>query len=198
MRKTDVKASRSPCAVADRSRPRQCRSRRAATAAAATAGAAGHPEAADQPEISAGEIQRLYDAYALVQAQEALQLSDDQYVRFVARLKTLQETRRRHQQARNQIVQDLRRLTNPQTGTGRRCGDPRAAERAESGGRTRRCRAAKGPRRRRRDPQRPSAGPLPALRGSDGAPQARPPHARATERPQPGPPRPRRDRVTLR
>lgn len=76
------------------------------------------PEATDQPEISAGEIQRLYDAYALVQAQEALQLSDDQYVRFVGRLKTLQETRRRHQQARNLIVQDLRRLTNPQTGNG--------------------------------------------------------------------------------
>jgi hypothetical protein len=75
-------------------------------------------EPSPQPEISAGEIQRLYDAYALVQAQEALQLSDDQYVRFVTRLKALQETRRRHQQARNQILQDLRRLTNPQNGTG--------------------------------------------------------------------------------
>jgi hypothetical protein len=74
-------------------------------------------EPAAQPEISAGEIQRLYDAYALVQAQEALQLSDDQYIRFVAKLKALQETRRRHQQARNQILQDLRRLTNPQTGS---------------------------------------------------------------------------------
>ena len=72
---------------------------------------AAAPEAA-QTEISAGEIQRLYDAYALVQAQEALQLTDDQYIRFVSRLKTLQETRRRHQQGRNQIVQDLRRLTN--------------------------------------------------------------------------------------
>lgn len=75
-------------------------------------------DAAPQPEISAGEVQRLFEAFALVQAQEALQLSDDQYVRFVTRLKTLQETRRRHQQARNQILQDLRRLTNPQTGTG--------------------------------------------------------------------------------
>jgi hypothetical protein len=94
----------------------------------ATAGAAQRPAATpapqppadlpQQPEISAGEIQRLYDAYALVQAQEALQLSDDQYVRFVARLKALQETRRRHQQARNQILQDLRRLTNPQTAAG--------------------------------------------------------------------------------
>jgi hypothetical protein len=70
------------------------------------------PPDATAPEISAGEIQRLYDAYALVQAQDALQLTDDQYIRFVSRLKTLQETRRRHQQARNQIVQDLRRVAN--------------------------------------------------------------------------------------
>lgn len=70
------------------------------------------PTDATSPEISAGEIQRLYDAYALVQAQDALQLADDQYIRFVSRLKTLQETRRRHQQARNQIVQDLRRVAN--------------------------------------------------------------------------------------
>lgn len=75
-------------------------------------------ELSQPPAISAGEVQRLYDAYALVRAQEALQLSDDQYGRFVTRLKNLQEARRRHQQARNQILQDLRRLTNPQTGSG--------------------------------------------------------------------------------
>ncbi len=69
------------------------------------------------PGISAGEIQRLYDAYALVQAQEALQLSDEHYGRFVTRLKSLQETRRRHNASRNQILQDLRRLSNPQTQT---------------------------------------------------------------------------------
>ncbi len=72
------------------------------------------PPAADAQGVSAGEIQRLYDAYALVQAQEALQLTDDRYVRFVARLKALQETRRRHVIARNRILQDLRRLSNPQ------------------------------------------------------------------------------------
>jgi hypothetical protein len=87
-------------------------------AAAAQRQPAVPPAAAGQGDISAGEIQRLYDAYALVQAQEALQLSDEQYGRFVTRLKTLQETRRRHQQARNLILQDLRRLTNPQTGNG--------------------------------------------------------------------------------
>jgi hypothetical protein len=67
------------------------------------------------PGISAGEIQRLYDAYALVQAQDALRLSDEHYGRFVTRLKSLQETRRRHNTARNQILQELRRLSNGET-----------------------------------------------------------------------------------
>jgi hypothetical protein len=75
------------------------------------------PAIGQTPEISAGEIQRWFEAYALVQAQEALQLTDAQYARFVTRLKTLQEARRRNQQARNQIMQDLRLLTNPQNTT---------------------------------------------------------------------------------
>ncbi|PYR93509.1 MAG: hypothetical protein DMF84_08875 [Acidobacteria bacterium] len=82
----------------------------------ATAGPAAAP--LDAPGVSAGEIQRLYDAYALVQAQDALQLTDEHYVRFVARLKTLQEIRRRHVVARNRILRDLRRLTNSQTPAG--------------------------------------------------------------------------------
>ena len=51
-------------------------------------------------ELSPAEVQRLFDAYALVQAQEALALTDEQYGRFVTAMKTLQETRRRHQQER--------------------------------------------------------------------------------------------------
>lgn len=97
-----------------------------AASIAAPAAAAQRQQAFDRaqaapappPAISAGEVQRLYDAYALVRAQEALQLSDEQYGRFVTRLKSLQDARRRHQQARNQVLQDLRRLTNPQTGSG--------------------------------------------------------------------------------
>jgi hypothetical protein len=53
----------------------------------------------------------------VLQAQEALQLSEAQYGRFVTRLKALQETRRRHQQARNKILGDMRRITNPQNGS---------------------------------------------------------------------------------
>src|SRR4051794_13459204 len=62
------------------------------------------PEA--QP-ISAGQIQRWFEAYTVLQAQEALALNETQYGHFVTRLKSLQEVRRRHQQARNRILNDL-------------------------------------------------------------------------------------------
>jgi hypothetical protein len=75
------------------------------------------PDLAAGRPIGAGEIQRLFDAYTMIQAQDALKLSEAQYGRFVTRLKALQDTRRRHQQARNQILGDLRRLTNPESGT---------------------------------------------------------------------------------
>ena len=64
--------------------------------------------------LSPREVVAMLDAYAVVQAQEALQLNDGQYAPFVARLKKLQETRRRNQQAHNRIVQELRRLAGPQ------------------------------------------------------------------------------------
>ena len=51
----------------------------------------------------------MLDAYAIVQAQTALQLTDAQYGQFVTRLKRLQETRRRSGQARNRLLQQLRR-----------------------------------------------------------------------------------------
>jgi len=71
----------------------------------------------DPGELSPAEVVGMLDAYALVQAQNALQLDDSQYGSFVGRLKTLQETRRKNQRARNQIVQELRRLTNAQVAT---------------------------------------------------------------------------------
>src|SRR5260221_1088527 len=64
--------------------------------------------------LSPGEVVAMLDAYAVVQAQDALQLNDTQYGPFVVRLKKLQETRRRNQQARNHIIQELRRVAGPQ------------------------------------------------------------------------------------
>ena len=70
-----------------------------------------------QGELSPAEVVGMLDAYALVQAQNALQLNDSQYGAFVGRLKALQETRRKNQRARNQVVQELRRLTGQQAAT---------------------------------------------------------------------------------
>jgi len=64
-------------------------------------------------DMTPGEIQKLFDAYLVMEAQQALQLSDQQYPQFLTRLRTLQDTRRRTQQERNQLMGQLQRLTNP-------------------------------------------------------------------------------------
>ena len=63
--------------------------------------------------VTPGEIQRLFDAYAIMQAQQELRLTDTQYPQFVARMKVLQDVRRRSQNDRGRILQQLRRLTQP-------------------------------------------------------------------------------------
>ena len=57
------------------------------------AGAAGAGEAA----VSPAEIQRMLDGYMLIQAQDVLQLTDEQFSAILARVRTWQETRRRTQ-----------------------------------------------------------------------------------------------------
>ena len=59
----------------------------------------------------------MLDTYAIVQAQRELTLNDTQYSQFVTRLKRLQEARRRNQRERNQLLQDLRKLSGPQAPT---------------------------------------------------------------------------------
>jgi Spy/CpxP family protein refolding chaperone len=65
------------------------------------------------PEMTPGEVQRIFDGYLVIQAQEALGLTDQQFAQFVPRLKTLQDTRRRNQQERMRLLNELQRLTNP-------------------------------------------------------------------------------------
>ena len=75
------------------------------------------PNAEGTESVPASELVTMLDTYAIVQAQNALNLTDAQYGSFVTRLKRLQETRRRSQRARNQILQELRKLTNPRAET---------------------------------------------------------------------------------
>jgi hypothetical protein len=67
--------------------------------------------AADDATVSPAEIQRLFDAYVVMQAQQTLQLSDEQFPKFLARVKSLQEVRRRGQMQRGRMLQELRRLS---------------------------------------------------------------------------------------
>ena len=63
--------------------------------------------------VRPAELAAMLDAYTLMQAQNALQLTDAQYGPFVTRLKRLQENRRRNTQIRNRLLQELRTLTAP-------------------------------------------------------------------------------------
>jgi hypothetical protein len=72
------------------------------------AGRANDPDA-----ISVADLTVALDAYALVQAQQQLQISDEKYTVFAARLKRLQDVRRRNQRVRFRLVQDLRKLAGP-------------------------------------------------------------------------------------
>lgn len=82
-----------------------------ATAHPAVAQAPGAP--ADPGDLRPGEIQRLFDAYLVMEAQQALALTDAQYAPFLTKLRALQETRRRHLASRATLLGDLGRLTAP-------------------------------------------------------------------------------------
>jgi hypothetical protein len=65
-------------------------------------GARGH--------LSPSDIQDQFDAYAIVQAQDALRLSDDQYPSFVRRARELHALRRRMRGERGRLVTALTQL----------------------------------------------------------------------------------------
>lgn len=66
------------------------------------------------PGVPVQELQQMFDAYALVQAQKLLQLSDEQYQRFFTRMTRLQEIRRQHTRQRMRLLGELRRMAGPQ------------------------------------------------------------------------------------
>jgi Spy/CpxP family protein refolding chaperone len=60
--------------------------------------------------VTPGEVQKMFDAYALMQAQEQLKIGDEQFTRFLTRFKALQDVRRQAQQERMRLLMNLRRL----------------------------------------------------------------------------------------
>lgn len=70
--------------------------------------------AGERPDVpvTPAEIQRMFDSYALMQAQDQLQISDEQFPQFLTRFKALQDVRRRALLERARHVVELRRLLN--------------------------------------------------------------------------------------
>ncbi len=62
--------------------------------------------------VSPAEVQRMFDAYALMQAQEQLNIADDQFSAFLTRFKALQDVRRRTLQERARVINEMRRILN--------------------------------------------------------------------------------------
>lgn len=84
--------------------------------AASAAAQTPPPPATGDPGISPAELQRMFDAYALMQAQEQLKISDESYTRFLPRFKALQDTRRKALVERTRRIMDLQRLgSDPQS-----------------------------------------------------------------------------------
>jgi hypothetical protein len=66
----------------------------------------GGPDGGER--VSAAEIQRLFDAYVVMRAQQELELTDEQYPRFLAAVKNLQAARQRGIAEHARIIQQLR------------------------------------------------------------------------------------------
>ncbi|MEP7116049.1 MAG: hypothetical protein ABI880_00595 [Acidobacteriota bacterium] len=82
---------------------------------ASAAAAQAPPPAAvpDRADLRPAEIQRLFDAYFVMEAQQSLGLSDTQYPPFLTRLRALQELRRRNLATRQALLAELGRMTAP-------------------------------------------------------------------------------------
>ena len=66
--------------------------------------------ALEAPGITPAEIQRLFDAFALLQAQDQLRISGDQSLQFLARFRDLQDVRRKALTERTRRINVIRML----------------------------------------------------------------------------------------
>jgi hypothetical protein len=85
----------------------------AAPAAAQAGRGQGRQGPAGEGGVSPAELQQLFDTMVVMQAQQELRLSDEQFLQFMPRVRTLQAARRRAQNERNRLLGELRRLTMP-------------------------------------------------------------------------------------
>jgi Spy/CpxP family protein refolding chaperone len=66
----------------------------------------------EERPVTPGEIQRMFDSYALMLAQDQLKITDEQFPRFLTRFKALQDVRWQALQERGRHLQELRKQLN--------------------------------------------------------------------------------------
>jgi hypothetical protein len=59
--------------------------------------------------ITPAEVRKMFDSYELMQAQEQLKISNEQFPKFLMQFKALQDIRRTSTQEHNRLVQELRK-----------------------------------------------------------------------------------------
>jgi hypothetical protein len=64
-------------------------------------------------DLAPAEVQRLFDAMMVAEAQKSLALDDKQFPEFITRLRTLHDTRRGNLLQRVTLMAELQRLSNP-------------------------------------------------------------------------------------
>lgn len=80
----------------------------------AAPGAPSEP-AVDPERMTPREVQRLFDAYVAMQAQERLQLTEAQFPQFLPRLKALLDLRRTNLAGRQRLLAELGRAAGDRT-----------------------------------------------------------------------------------
>jgi Spy/CpxP family protein refolding chaperone len=70
----------------------------------------GKAAGANGAGVTPGDVQKMFDAYALMQAQEQLKIPDEHFTQFLTRFKALQEVRRQTLRNRGGIIVRLREL----------------------------------------------------------------------------------------
>jgi hypothetical protein len=81
---------------------------RAQKAAASKTPAQGASAKAGEPAVPMAEIRKMFDAYAVTQAEEQLKIKKDQLPKFLAQYKELTESRRMAAQEHNRLLLELR------------------------------------------------------------------------------------------
>jgi hypothetical protein len=88
----------------------------ATASAAQQGGPQGRPNRPRAEGLTPADVEDMFDALSLVQAEKFLTVSVTQYPAFVTRLKNLHQTRKRNRQGRIQLLRELQRMTAPQRG----------------------------------------------------------------------------------